>query len=328
MKKYFYGFLILFSVSIFFTCKEVITPKPPAQNSQNNSNGKDNGKDGGKAGGKDNGKDGGNSDNKPVTGTYTKCLNALSAKTLDVATWNIEQFSSSNTDLEKIKEIIKTMDADIIGVQEIRNISDFNSVANSIDGWKGSIVKIKGGLNIGYFYKSSEITLLEDLSTIYSNKKSAFPRPPVIGKFQHVSGLKFTVFNIHLKCCGGSKNENRRREAADLLKTYIDNNFKKESVIVVGDYNDEIQENPAKNVFKNFIDDATNYKFTDMEIAKGSSDNWSFSSWPSQIDHILITNELFSILKSTSTLKLDNCLNTYKNVISDHRPVMVRFIIK
>ncbi len=258
----------------------------------------------------------------PVTGAYADCLNLLSANTLDVVTWNIEQFSDANSDLDEIKNIIETMDADIIGVQEITSITDFNTLANSISGWEGKIVNVSGGLDVGYFYKSSEIELLENLSTIYDNEDSAFPRPPVVGKFKHISGLEFTVFNIHLKCCSGS--EGRREEASTLLKSYIDTNLPNTPVILLGDYNDEIQEAASSNVFQNLIDDASNYNFADMAIAKGPSSGWSFPSWPSHIDHILISNEFFDKLESTSTLKLEGCLSNYASAVSDHRPVMVR----
>ena len=33
--------------------------------------------------------------------------------------------------------------------------------------------------------------------------------------------------------------------------------------------------------------------FVDLEIAYGSSTNWSYPTWPSHLDHICITNELF-----------------------------------
>ncbi len=262
----------------------------------------------------------------PVTGAYADCLNVLSTSTLDVVTWNIEQFSDTNSDLEEIKNIIETMDADIIGVQEITSIADFNTLANSITGWEGKIVNLSGGLDVGYFYKSSEIELLENLSTIYDDNSNAFPRPPVVGKFKHVSGFEFTVFNVHLKCCSGS--EGRREEASTLLKSYIDTNLPNTPVIVLGDFNDEIQEAASDNVFQNLINDASNYNFTDMAIAKGPSANWSYPSWPSHIDHILITNELFNKLTSTSTLKLEGCLNNYGSAISDHRPVMSSFNVE
>lgn len=307
MTKTFFRY-ILFLTAITYTqgCEEII-PKPPQQTIDD-----------------DDGGDNGDTD-VPVTGIYAECLNVLSSNTLDVVTWNIEQFSSSNTNTTTVAEIISVMDADIIGVQEISSISDFNAMVANIDGWEATVVNLSGGLNTGYLYKTSEISLNGSLTTIYTDNSSAFPRAPVIGSFTHVSGTQFTIMNLHLKCCGGTANENRRREASELLKIYIDDNLATVPVLVVGDYNDEIQEAGSTNVFKVFIDDATNYQFADMAIAMGIKDNWSFPSWPSHLDHILMTNELFDRWESTSTLKLDVCRDSYEGAVSDHRPVMARF---
>ena len=78
-----------------------------------------------------------------------------------------------------------------------------------------------------------------------------------------------------------------------------------------------------------FINDPSNYLFTDMQIAQGSSLDWSFPNWPSHLDHILITNELFDEFNNNNseilTIKIDNYLdggfNQYDQNISDHRPV-------
>ena len=92
------------------------------------------------------------------------------------------------------------------------------------------------------------------------------------------------------------------------------------------------------NVFQNFINDSTNYKFVDMNIAYGSSNNFSWPGWhqstynSAHFDHILITNELYDELEnegsSVQTIRLeeyfDNGWTEYENYISDHRPVGLR----
>ena len=76
------------------------------------------------------------------------------------------------------------------------------------------------------------------------------------------------------------------------------------------------------------IGNTQNYYFSDMHIAEGPSSDWSFPGWPSHLDHILITNELFNSNYIVSTLKLDDYMiggwGKYDADISDHRPVGVR----
>ncbi len=68
-----------------------------------------------------------------------------------------------------------------------------------------------------------------------------------------------------------------------------------------------------------------------MEIAFGDNDYWSFPSWPSHIDHILITDELFNETYNVQTLLIDeqffNTTSQYVSFISDHRPLLIQFYV-
>ena len=71
-----------------------------------------------------------------------------------------------------------------------------------------------------------------------------------------------------------------------------------------------------------------------MDIATGSSTGWSYPSWPSHLDHILITNELFDEVQNSSyeikTLKIEQYLpngwSEYDANVSDHRPVGIKIL--
>ena len=134
--------------------------------------------------------------------------------------------------------------------------------------------------------------------------------------------MEVVLFNIHLKCCGvaGSIEAKRRESASIALQNYINNNLPDENVIILGDWNDDIHDGP----FDNFINDS-NFTFTDEEIGNGNSSNWSYPSWPSHLDHILITNELFNRFTEVKTIQLENCINNVDYNVSDHRAVMARF---
>jgi len=156
-------------------------------------------------------------------------------------------------------------------------------------------------------------------------------------------GERFIIINNHFKCCGDgilnipndNDEETRRYFANNLLKEYIDTNFTNENVIVLGDLNDNLLDDTQNNVFQMILDDADNYLFTDYEIAAGNNSEWSFPSWPSHLDHILITNELFvefqNIESDIQTIKIDEYLTggliEYDENISDHRPVALKLLI-
>ncbi|MDX1410150.1 MAG: T9SS type A sorting domain-containing protein, partial [Saprospiraceae bacterium] len=129
--------------------------------------------------------------------------------------------------------------------------------------------------------------------------------------------------------------ESRRREASELLATFIDLNHPNDQVIMLGDLNDVLTDPAQSNVFSVFLDDPDRYQFVDMAIAEGSSAFWSYPNWPSHLDHILVTNGLFEAVNApgstVQTIRIDEVLpggfDAYDEQISDHRPVAMRLVL-
>jgi endonuclease/exonuclease/phosphatase family metal-dependent hydrolase len=256
------------------------------------------------------------------------CYPAFEDMELNVATWNIENFPlSSSTTPGKVREILESLDADIVAVQEIGSISQFNSLVSTIQGWETDIA-VTGGSdqNIGYVYKSDVFTSIQsNVTKLFDDDFFAFPREAVLTSATHVSGLEVTFINIHLKCCGNNNSEefDRRESASEALEDYIEENLDDEAVIVLGDFNDDIT---GITPFQNFIDNP-DFRFADQGIAEGSQSNWSYPSFPSHIDHILISDELFDELGVVLTLRPESCVSSYASTVSDHRPVVASFSV-
>lgn len=255
-----------------------------------------------------------------VAGKYANCIPLLSTSSFDIVTWNIEQFPKTGNTISMLAEIIPTLNADIIAVQEIGSTTNFNLLVAALPGWSG--VVSGGSLKTGYLYKNSEVTV--SAVTYPLVDASAFPRQPMFITATHTSGLVVTLINLHLKCCDDDDSIPRRKSASDKLKAYIDTNLSTQAVVMLGDYNEDITQPEGNNVFKNFVDDEDNYEFADMTIAECSSAYWSYPSWPSQLDHMLITNELFNKVKDIRVLRLNECEGGYYSTISDHRPVLMQ----
>lgn len=240
---------------------------------------------------------------------------------LTVVTWNVEYFPlDGTTTVNAVRDIILAMDADVIAFQEIDDTDAFESLDAALTDWEGQWYDVRYGIELAYLYKTSEINSISSLSAIFPDDSEPFPRQPVLTTITHKNGLEVTLIDLHLKCCDDG--ELRRKDASELLKTYMDENMVDENVIVLGDYNDDIL---SGSPFSNFIADADNYMFTDMDIANGSSSYWSYPSWPSHLDHIMITNELFDNFLESETLRLDLTLSNYLTSVSDHRPVAATF---
>jgi len=256
------------------------------------------------------------------------CFPQAGAETFDIVTWNLEQYPLDVDTPGAIKTSLDTMKADVIAFQEIKTPDNMmEAVIDSLPDWEFVYADVRYDLEIGFAYRPEEITSIEPLEILFPDESNAFPREPVFTTIEHVSGLQVNLINIHLKCCNDG--EERRTLASQLLKEYIDDNLSQEATVLLGDFNDEIDD--AANPFTNFIDDNANYKFADMEIANGNPEFWSYPSFGpegSHIDHILISNELFDLETETKTLTLDDCISRYEYNVSDHLPIMSSFKIQ
>ena len=268
-------------------------------------------------------------------------LNFGTDQTFEVVTWNIEHFPKNlGVTVEYTAQIIRGLDADIYALQEIESNSYFEDVIemlnnddneNTWDGYRASTSSYS--VNLAYIYKSSQLQV-NSIYEIYQDDWYAFPRNPLVLEFTF-SGNDLIMINNHLKAGGDSEDEARRLDACQKLDLYISDNFSENEVILLGDLNDDITELESSNVFWAFINEPLEYVFTDMAIAEGSQFYWSYPFWPSHLDHILITNELFDEFEldnsDIQTLMidtiLDNGLNEYDDNISDHRPVGLKLEI-
>ena len=149
-------------------------------------------------------------------------------------------------------------------------------------------------------------------------------------------GEDYVIINNHFKCCGdgildlsnNTDEEFRRFRAVSLLKTYVDSNYFNKNVLILGDLNDLVEESFNNNVFMPIINDSANYIIADKYIPYQNTANWSYPSWPSHLDHIIINkhlyNNLINIYQDVKTIRVDNYLGSfqiYDNIISDHLPV-------
>ena len=255
---------------------------------------------------------------------------------LDIMTWNIEWFpKNGEITVEYVTQIIDVLDMDIIAIQELDDTALFTQMLDNLIEYEGYF-ESSWFAGLAYIYKT-EMIEINDIYEIYTTSPywSPFPRSPMVMDVDFMDE-NYIIINNHFKCCGdGNLNlndegdeETRRYIASNLLKEYIDDNFPNTNVIVLGDLNDELTDNPNNNVFQMIIDDSENYFFADIEIAEGSSSEWSFPNWPSHLDHILITNELFDMLDYIETIRIDDFMDggfsEYDQNISDHRPVALK----
>jgi exonuclease III len=260
--------------------------------------------------------------------------------TFDVITWNIENFPKSNPETTVLlRTLLPNLRADCIAVQEVHSTSAFSQLVNQMPGW-AYFLSSSGDTKTAIIYNTATVQV-DSSATIFTGMSNPFPRAPLLVRL-HWNGQEIILISMHLKAYGDNiidetdpnDEEMRRRYACELLDEYVSQNFNDSKVIIVGDMNDQIQEPPSSNVFTAFLDKPDQYLFADMPIAHNlTQQNCSYPGYMSHIDHILITNELFTALSNSTnwvrTINIENYIaggmTTYNQYISDHRPVGARF---
>ncbi|MCJ7821360.1 MAG: endonuclease/exonuclease/phosphatase family protein [Bacteroidales bacterium] len=266
------------------------------------------------------------------TSLFAACVIPGTPQSLDIISFNVEGFPKDGyNSIAAVAALIKTIDPDIVALQEVTTEGDFDRLVKLMPGWSGAFYPIDNDLwNLAYIFKNDEIEVYtQSTRLLFDDDSYAFPRPPFEVKVKYKpSSTDLFLINLHLKCCGGSDNENRRLSASVQLKEYLDASRSGDAVVILGDFNDEIGSTAdSENPFLNFINDPSDYSFADMAIAKGSALWWSYPSYPSHIDHILVTNELSGSIDTTVVIKASPCYPQYNTVISDHRPVGIKITL-
>ena len=273
--------------------------------------------------------------NQLITAQNLNDLQFGTDATLDLVSWNIEWFPKNNNTSVYVQEIITNLEADIYALQEIEDTTLLKQIVSNIPDYECHFKSSYYG-GLAYVYNTNNIQVNSKYEIFTSNLYwNAFPRSPQVLEFTF-QGDDYIIINNHFKCCGdgfldynnSGDEENRRLEAITFLKQFIDDNFSSKRVVLLGDLNDNLNDNVINNVFQGFINDDTNYLFTDMQIAQGNSEDWSYPTWPSHLDHILITNEIFDVFQNlnslVSVIRIDDYMgswNNYENNVSDHRPI-------
>lgn len=250
---------------------------------------------------------------------------------IEIVTWNIEQFPKlGQRTIDSVASIITSLNADIYCLQEISDLSKFIDLVEILDGYSYVESNATEYLNLVVLYKNNQF-LVRNQSDLFTDSMYDFAsRPPlrIEMTFTGENPIDFTLINMHLKCCDNGFN--RRVASANILYDYLNSSIQAGVVnhIIVGDWNDDISDQYSENSFNIFLDDTENYKYVTYENAhSGTNIHDSYPSYPSFIDHIMISKDLFDEAENgdVQTIRLGDYLSGYDQIISDHRPVVWRF---
>ena len=268
----------------------------------------------------------------PPVGNPFEAAKVGTDTTLEVMTWNIENFPKADSTSALVQRIISGVQPDIVAVEEIANGAAFTSLDLRLAGWRGVQTVTDNYQNLGFLYREDGGLEYQASYQILADHRSTVMRIPLVLE-ANWNGIPIVVIVVHLKAQdAGTEDETKRRESCQLLADYVAGNYAGKRVFIVGDMNDSLTDAAPDNVFTVFLDDPANWRFADLAIAEGPAGGFSYPNYNSHIDHILVTDELFGALDTPGALvttmsQLPAILGgwaSYDRDVSDHLPVIVR----
>ena len=260
-------------------------------------------------------------------------------ETLDVITWNIETFPKvPETTPSIVAEAIQSLQPDVLAIQEVWDQRYLEWVAKQV-GFQIETATNGPDTGLMFMYNPETVIIKDRAVALFQGLDYDFGyRGPVVLELRY-RNHDIRVINVHYKCCGNGlieeewwDEEYRRLQSSQRLKAFLD---EKPDVptMVVGDWNDELSDPPERNIFQPFLDNPSDYRFADESLSQlVNQDLWSFPSFPSHIDHILLNRPLFNESRvsgyAVETILLEEALRdhqlSYSDAVSDHRPVGIR----
>ena len=271
------------------------------------------------------------------------------AATLDVGSWNIEWFgdgangpSNDALQLSNVKDVIAGADLDVWGVEEVVDGVEWSSLKSQLTGYTGILsndASVTSGSTyygateqkVGLLFRSSLATVLSSKIILTANDADFAGRPPLEVKLRITlnGSTEDVVFIVlHMKAFNDVPSWQKRQNASTALKSYIDTNYPTQKVVVLGDWNDDVDTSITAgqaSPYANFVSDAADYSFPTKALSdSGVASTVSFSD---MIDHHLNTNELYAtfVAGSAQVFRADTYVASYGTTTSDHYPVITRY---
>lgn len=274
---------------------------------------------------------------------------------LSVGNWNIEWFGDTQNgptneplQLTNAQAVLADAGVDFWGLAEIVSTAHFNELKARLPGYDGFLAddssRVSSGTSyygandqkIGVLFKSDVVEVLRADVVLLNSSYDFGGRPPLRLdlRIRREDGTRVdvTALVLHMKAYTGEQDYARRQSAGRALKDYLDQRLPTQRVMVIGDWNDDVDESTATNPatgrrfdspYQNFVSDTASYVFTTEALSRAGVG--STASRSTFIDHQLVSNELWESYIPNSTRVLRPDISGFRNNTSDHYPIISRF---
>jgi hypothetical protein len=273
-----------------------------------------------------------------------------------VGHWNVEWFGSDtqgpprstspggaldDLQIANAGAILGDAGVNLWGLVEMVDSADFATLKAQLPGYDGflsndprvalgSTYYLPNEQKLGVLY-DSRLTF-QDAGLILTSASVDFAgRPPMRVDFStrvHGTPSPLVLIVLHMKAFDDSASYDRRQRASIALKNYLDSLLPSHRVLVVGDWNDDVDVSitrdggvPVASPYENLLNAPGDYAFVTRPLSLAGER--STVSFPDMIDHTLVTNEVLADYVTGSARVLrPGWIADYSGTTSDHYPVL------
>lgn len=249
--------------------------------------------------------------------------------TLEIATWNLENFPAASHTPSLVADLISSLDLDVVVVQEIADEAAWDELLLRLRDHEGILSTHRYGPNdyqkVGLIYRSALVTAGPP-SLLFPSDAFAFPRPALAVTVE-IDGRSIEVIGVHLKAGREPADADRRRAAVQELDAYLRAQIDgggEDEVVVLGDYNERVTSPDDRAVLAPLLDAPDRYTVrTEPGALAGGITYLGFGgSW---IDHITTSHALDVAWAGARVEqpRLDQTVRSYRSYVSDHLPAIL-----
>ncbi|NEM98302.1 choice-of-anchor J domain-containing protein [Pontibacter burrus] len=263
------------------------------------------------------------------------------------------------------KKVFTDLDADILALQEVSNDTEIQRLATELGynfvvsdaysySWdatrnlvpqklyflyKPEVAKVKNQkVLLSKFYEDVRNGQYADAFVGYPEGGAKFwasGRLPFMVEFETtINNVKqnISLVNLHTRANSGTdvSKHTQRKFDVEMLKDSLDAHYAGKNIIILGDYNDDVDVSVVNNLpstFEKFVNDA-NYNALTLDISKAGGYTYESGSFKSFLDHIIVSSSLSDDYINGSITIEDHFVGSisgFRNTTSDHVPVSARF---
>ena len=228
-------------------------------------------------------------------------------------------------------------DVDLWGIEEIVGTTEFSQVVAGLPGFAvlyatdvqaGTFYYSATEQKVALLYRTAKVTVVSARLILTTASYDFAGRPP-LEVLVNVGGKQFYVIVMHMKALADLDGYTRRGASAVDLKDYLDTTHPTDKVMVIGDWNDDVDVSTymsSPTPFANFVTDSTHYKFGTKELS--DANRRTTASFSATIDHQMFNNALFTSYVTGSAAVIIPSITNYASTTSDHYQVTTRYVLR